>query len=147
MPKCPQCVICIIVGLLSLVLLICALAIYFDKEKSKINFAFLSIGVDYFQIISLFAQTGIPWPPWLKELLQWLSIFNFNIDIAAPECLIPDFDYTIKWWVTILLPLSSLPYWCSSSHGGYTRRIVPSNGVVKVFVVYLTMVTKLLHYG
>ena len=60
--KCPQCVICIIIGLLALVLLICALAIYFDKEKSKINFAFLSIGVDYFQIISLFAQTGIPWP-------------------------------------------------------------------------------------
>jgi hypothetical protein len=103
--KCPKCVVCIIIGLTALVLTICAMAIYFDKEKSKINFAFLSIGVDYFQVISLFAQTGIPWPPWLKEILQWLSIFNFNIDIAAPECIIPDFDYTLKWWGTMMLPL------------------------------------------
>ena len=29
----------------------------------------------------------------------------FNIDIAAPECVIPEFDYKIKWIVIMLLPL------------------------------------------
>jgi hypothetical protein len=41
----------------------------------------------------------------VKSILQVLSIFNFNIDIAAPECLVPDFDFKLKWIITMLLPL------------------------------------------
>jgi hypothetical protein len=39
--------------------------------------------------------------------LQIFSIFNFNIDIAGPECLDLDveFDYQQKWWLTVLLPV------------------------------------------
>ena len=33
-----------------------------------------------------------------------MSLFNFNIDIAGPECAFPDFDYSTKWTVTVLLP-------------------------------------------
>jgi hypothetical protein len=41
----------------------------------------------------------------VKSILQVLSIFNFNIDIAAPECLVPDFDFKLKWIITMLLPM------------------------------------------
>jgi hypothetical protein len=67
--------------------------------------AFLSIGVDYFQVLAIFARIKIRWPQWMKDILQVLSIFNFNIDIAAPECVIPEFDYKIKWVIIMLLPL------------------------------------------
>ena len=41
----------------------------------------------------------------VKQILQVLSIFNFNIDLAAPECIIPEFDYKVKWIIMMLLPL------------------------------------------
>jgi hypothetical protein len=33
------------------------------------------------------------------------SAFNFNLDIVAPECTIPDVSYKGKWKFTMLLPL------------------------------------------
>ena len=74
-------------------------------QDKKVNVAFVSIGVDYFQVLAIFARIRIRWPQWMRDILQVLSIFNFNIDIAAPECVIPDFDYKIKWIVIMLLPL------------------------------------------
>ena len=74
-------------------------------QDKKINVAFLSIGVDYFQVLAIFARLRIRWPPWMKNILEFMSIFNFNIDIAAPECLIQEFDYKTKWIIIMLLPL------------------------------------------
>ena len=66
----------------------------------------MTIGFDYFQVLSIFARINVKWPTWVKSLLQFLSIFNLNIDIAGPEC-IPDlkFDYEDKWYMTVLTPL------------------------------------------
>ena len=55
-------------------------------EDKNINVAFLSIGIDYFQVLAIFARIKISWPYWVKQILEIRSIFNFNIDIAAPEC-------------------------------------------------------------
>jgi hypothetical protein len=74
-------------------------------EDKNINVAFLSIGIDYFQVLAIFARIKISWPYWVKQILEILSIFNFNIDIAAPECLIPEFDYKTKWIIMMLLPV------------------------------------------
>merc|ERR1712167_470750 len=74
-------------------------------QDQKVNVAFLSIGVDYFQVLAIFARIRVKWPLWVKQILQVLSLFNFNIDVAAPECLIPEFDYKIKWIVIMILPL------------------------------------------
>ena len=75
-------------------------------SKKKINLAFVSIGVDYFQVLAILAQSRTEWPPTIKAIMSLMSVFNLNIDIAAPECLIPDFDYEYKWWFTMLLPIS-----------------------------------------
>jgi len=40
-------------------------------------------------------------------VLQAFSIFNVDIDVTAPECLIPEFTYEVKWWVSIMLPAAS----------------------------------------
>jgi hypothetical protein len=74
-------------------------------QDKNINVAFLSIGVDYFQVLAVFARIKVRWPLWVKQILQVLSIFNFNIDLAAPECIIPEFDYKVKWIIMMLLPL------------------------------------------
>ena len=74
-------------------------------QDKKVNVAFLSIGVDYFQVLAIFARIKVRWPLWMKQILQVLSVFNFNIDITAPECIIPEFDYKIKWILMMSAPL------------------------------------------
>ena len=34
---------------------------YFLNKKA-VNIAFLSIGVDYFQVLAMFSRTSVPWP-------------------------------------------------------------------------------------
>ena len=76
-------------------------------SKKQFNVAFISIGVDYFQVLALFARSEIEWPPLMRKLFELCSIFNFNIDITAPECLIPDLDYWIKWAGIMALPIGA----------------------------------------
>ena len=75
--------------------------------QKKFNMAFLSIGVDYLQVLALFAGSNIRWPGWMKRVFQMLSIFNFNIDIAAPECIVPELPFGEKWAAMMLLPVFS----------------------------------------
>jgi hypothetical protein len=58
-------------------------------NRKSVNVAFLSIGVDYFQVLAMFARSNVKWPPDLQKLYLAMSAFNFNIDITAPECAIP----------------------------------------------------------
>lgn len=83
---------------------ICAcIAGYFLNQKA-VNMAFLSIGVDYFQILAIFRRSKVSWPPELLEIFRLLSVFNFNLDITAPECAIPDLSYGTKWSLVQVLP-------------------------------------------
>jgi hypothetical protein len=38
----------------------------------------------------------------------WLSAFNFNIDVTAPECAIPNLGFSTKWLFIEGLPLAAL---------------------------------------
>ena len=75
--ECPENPELIIAALLSALILFIIAAWWL--EDKKINVAFLSIGVDYFQVLAIFARIPIKWPYWVKTILQILSIFNFNI--------------------------------------------------------------------
>ena len=79
----------------------------FILSQKEFNVAFISIGVDYFQVLSILRSARVEWPSFLKALLQIFSIFNLDIDVTAPECMIPEFTYEIKWWVSIALPFAS----------------------------------------
>jgi hypothetical protein len=76
-----------------------------ELDKRKFNLAFVSIGWDYFQVLALFADADIKWPPVLKSLFRMLSFFNIDIDIVAPECLVPDLPYSDKYFATMIMPL------------------------------------------
>lgn len=74
-------------------------------NKKNINIAFISIGLDFMQVMAMFANAGIPWPPAILKLFQLLSAFNLNIQIVAPECLVPSVSFTQKFAFIVMLPL------------------------------------------
>jgi hypothetical protein len=65
----------------------------------------VSIGVDFFQVLAIFANLKIAWPPAIRTLFQILSAFNLNIEIVTPECLIPSITYAQKWVLIVGLPV------------------------------------------
>ena len=86
---------------------------YWISVKSKnFNFSLLIIGFDYIQVIFMFSSIKIHWPPLLLSIFRTLAIFSFNIDVAAPECLLnmPEISYEQKWWGTVLLPLVAVGF-------------------------------------
>jgi hypothetical protein len=78
----------------------------FWLNKKNINLALMSISVDYVQVLGLFARSKIEWPLILKDLFSYMSFFNFNLDLTAPECLAPSIDYRLKWIGTMILPMA-----------------------------------------
>ena len=95
-----------------LILAACVLAVFtaaiaaYILDKKDFNMAFISIGVDYFQVLAIFGNADVAWPQILMQLFRILSLFNLNIDVAAPECLVPDMDYRYKFYGTLLLPIA-----------------------------------------
>ena len=52
---------------------------------AEFNLAFVSIGVDYFQVLAMFRNADIRWPVYLIQLFNFLDFSILNIDIAAPS--------------------------------------------------------------
>jgi hypothetical protein len=102
--KCPDSPWALVIGFTMLVMVGGGLAYWLNKHK--INLAFISIGIDYFQVLAIFAQSKVAWPPIIKELFHILSAFNLNIEIVAPECIVPDLAYKSKWSFIMALPLA-----------------------------------------
>ncbi len=76
-------------------------------NKKNFNVAFISIGVDYAQVLALFANANIAWPKSMLTIFNAMSFFNLNVDIAAPECMTPDITYLHKWYGTMALPVAA----------------------------------------
>ena len=79
---------------------------YFLNSK-QVNLAFVSIGVDYFQVLAMFANSRVKWPALIKDMFHIFSVFNLNLEITAPECSIPDLGYQLKWFFIQSLPLGA----------------------------------------
>ena len=101
--RCPDSPYMLIVGVVLLLFFVAGLGYYL--QRAKINLAIVSIGIDYFQVLAIFANSKIAWPPQIKDLFQILSAFNLNIEIVAPECLVPDVSFFQKWSVIMAIPL------------------------------------------
>lgn len=101
--RCPDSPIGVIIACLFVIMFLAAAG--YLMNKYKVNLAFLSIAVDYFQVISIFLQTKIAWPPIIKSFMYVLSAFNLNLDIVAPECLVPDISYSQKFYFIQALPI------------------------------------------
>ena len=73
-----------------------ALGMSYYLNKSGISLTLIAIGVDYAQVLSIFAQSNIRWPAVLKQLFVIFSAFSFNLDLTAPECAAKSFTYPVK---------------------------------------------------
>ena len=102
--KCPDSPWALVIGFTLLVVFAAAVG-YFLSQKG-VNIAVISIGLDFFQVLAIFASSGVKWPAVIKELLNVLSAFNLNIEIVAPECIVPNLSYKAKFYFIMLLPLS-----------------------------------------
>jgi hypothetical protein len=51
----------------------------FVLSQKDFNIAFISIGVDYFQVLAVFKSARVEWPRFLKDLLILFTFFNFEI--------------------------------------------------------------------
>ncbi len=101
--KCPNQAWMLIVIFFGMLMLL-GLAGYF-LHKKKMHFAFVSIGIDYFQVIAMFANSRVRWPPAITMLFRILSSFNLSLDITAPECSLPNMKYHMKWFFVEGMPL------------------------------------------
>ena len=73
----------------------------------KVNLAMISVGIDYFQVLSMFLKSKINWPPLLRSVFRFLASFNFDLDIASPECILQDlYKYEVKWFCIEALPIA-----------------------------------------
>ena len=82
-----------------------ALFVAYFLNSKNLNLALISVGMDWAQIVAMFARTRITWPSIVSQIFQILSAFNFNLDLIAPECAIPSVTYEGKWLFIEGLPL------------------------------------------
>jgi len=95
---------------LIIVFIVCALvggAYVVKKLREKnVNWTVVSIGVDYFQVLAIFATTNVKWPDGIQKLYDSFSFFNLNPEILAPECWgSVTVDYVSKWLTIEAAPL------------------------------------------
>ena len=104
-----ECIECPENAWLLIVLGVCAAALLgfvaYNLNKREVHTGVASIIVDYFQVLALFSRSKVPWPTELMQLFRFMSIFSFNLELTAPECSVPDLEYTNKWYGTMLLPI------------------------------------------
>ena len=83
-------------------------------HKKKVDLGIIAIGIDFFQVLTLFASTDITWPHLINVSFTWLSFFNFNINITPPECAFSvswqSKWLVIEWFPTIMFALVAFIY-------------------------------------
>jgi len=77
------------------------------------NFALTSAVLFYFasvfaEVLAIFATSRIAFPTLLRDLFTILSAFNLNLEITAPECMVPSLSFGLKWAALMLLPIAAL---------------------------------------
>jgi hypothetical protein len=101
--ECPELPGLIIVAFIFAIFIMIAFVHWLDKKN--FNLAFINIGWDYFQVVAMFTDADVNWPPILYEFYIFLSFFSFDVDIVTPECLLPELGYEAKFYGIILSPL------------------------------------------
>jgi hypothetical protein len=84
-----------------------ACALSYGLTKSGLDLPLLTIGIDYAQVVAVFASTNVTWPAQILSLYKVLSAFNLNLDLAAPECAIKTISYVGKWVFIEMLPVAA----------------------------------------
>jgi hypothetical protein len=93
-------------AIILILILICAMGIGYLLNRKNISLALISVGVDYAQVVAIFSQSNIAWPDSVEAIFKFLSAFNLNLDVIAPECALPGLTFSTKWGFIEILPLA-----------------------------------------
>jgi hypothetical protein len=93
----------LLLGIYIAVILILGVAGQFLVKKGP-SLAVAGIGIDYFQVLSVFTGLDVGWPKPVKDVLNAVSISNMNIELVSPQCTIA-FSYDQKWLAIEFAPL------------------------------------------
>lgn len=85
-------------------------------------FASINILIAYLQALSVFRQFEFAWPPLIIRIFSFMSIFNVQIDLLAPECAVDKWEYINKIWIQYLLPLAYIVIFLSYFYGRSWRK-------------------------
>jgi len=94
--------------------------IAYKLHKKNVSLGILSIGIDYFQVLAIFGSANVVWPQSLTNLYNLFSVFNFNIDVAAPDCWNDNLTVSFKdkWIAITVFPIITLAV-CGMAFGAY----------------------------
>jgi hypothetical protein len=67
----------------------------------------------------MFARSRIRWPQFLRDIFLLMSAFNLNLELTAPECLMPEIAYWQKWFFIESLPLAACALFTMAHVGKY----------------------------
>ena len=69
----------------------------FLLNRSGINLSILSVGIDYFQTLSIIIKLFTPLPPGvvlpfdIRLIIKWMLVFQMDLDMTGPECALEGF--------------------------------------------------------
>ena len=136
-------------------IVVAALGGYLINSK-QIQMAVFTIGLDYFQVLEMFPRTEGRWPRSMQIMFYMLSIFNINLEIAAPECYIePQPAFEVKWIFAMAIPMGAfvllatlyfIQYLYRRHVLRYTRENwhthidpIVATGIIIMYVLYLSV--------
>jgi hypothetical protein len=76
----------------------------FKLHKRGPNMAAIFIGIDYFQVLSMYANLNLDWPTYVESSMEYSSLAMGSLEITSPECSI-QMSYQTKWYQILLLPV------------------------------------------
>ncbi|KAA0152665.1 hypothetical protein FNF28_07019 [Cafeteria roenbergensis] len=115
--KCPDQPWIIVIGIVVAVMVLGAAGYLLNSRG--LNMALIQISVDYFQVLAIFTSARVQWPPIIRDAFKFMSAFNLNLELAAPECISPDLDYEQKFLGIVGLPLCALALLVVVALAGY----------------------------
>ncbi|KAJ8604097.1 hypothetical protein CTAYLR_001751 [Chrysophaeum taylorii] len=72
-------------------------AVTYVLKRRRVDVAVVAIGIDYLQVLSLFATADVEWPGVLQSLYASFAVFSFDVlDVFPPECSV-SVAYTTRW--------------------------------------------------
>jgi hypothetical protein len=84
----------------------------------------LTVGIDFLQVMTMFAGFEFQWPPLVRIVFSFASVFSFNIaEQAAPECTIA-VTFFEKWLALQLFPAAVIALIVLSYGGAMLTAVV-----------------------
>ncbi|KAI9137938.1 hypothetical protein BKA69DRAFT_839063 [Paraphysoderma sedebokerense] len=71
----------------------------------------INIACNFIQTTLILRNINMNWPPEIQDILDYFSVFNFNLELSSPECLVQEYlNFSSKMKMTLLIPIVLLGF-------------------------------------